>query len=45
MVSSVLLFEGIDLHHCYTAIALHMDSIMPLRFWLQDYCANSFLSI
>lgn len=28
----MLLFEGIDLHHYYTAIALNMDIMMPLRF-------------
>lgn len=44
-VSRVLPFEGIDLHHYYTAIALSIDIIMPLRFWLQDYCANSFFSV
>lgn len=41
----MLLFDGIDLHHYYTAIALNMDIITPLRFWLQDYCANSFFSV
>lgn len=29
------LFEGIDLRHYYPSIALNMNVVRPLRFWLQ----------